>query len=358
MRCAVRRGTLALAFIVLPFVVSADPASADAITGGCSGTVNGKDGAILTKDKPLVVREGAQVEITGNVPAAFAAQNPTSNTTVKISVIDGLISLTSDKQESTGPTYSANDVNVDDYFNAGVGLYRIDIENTGVGWDCKYTAYIQLEGDTLSGPAGLIGLGAIIAGAVGAFLMKGRKPKDPGWIDAGLGTADQIAREEAWQAAGREHLDAVSFEERATHLLAPPRGLQPNEREIWTGKVRHRGRAVAGFFWGLLLGIGIGIFGWQDARWTLNLGSIILLPLVVAALAGFFAWWGWGYRIRDVVVLPAAAVPPPPETASAANDLAVADDPLAHDPLLENGAADKADKPTVSSFDPEHTPDV
>ena len=47
--------------------------------------------------------------------------------------------------------------------------------------------------------------------------MKGRKPKEPGWIDAGLGTADQIEREEAWQAAGRDHPDAVAFEERAAH---------------------------------------------------------------------------------------------------------------------------------------------
>ena len=53
--------------------------------------------------------------------------------------------------------------------------------------------------------------------------MKGRKPKEPGWIDAGLGTADQIAREEAWQAAGREHPDAIAFEERGTRLLVPAR---------------------------------------------------------------------------------------------------------------------------------------
>ena len=58
----------------------------------------------------------------------FAAQNPTSNTTVKVSVIDGVIDVTSDEQESTGPTYSADDVNVDDYFDAGVGLYRVDVD--------------------------------------------------------------------------------------------------------------------------------------------------------------------------------------------------------------------------------------
>ena len=78
-------------------------------------------------------------------------------------------------------------MNVDDYFNTGVGLYRVDIENTGPGWHCSYTAYVQLEGDALSGPAGLVGLGATIVGTVGAFLMKGRKPKEPGWIDPGSG---------------------------------------------------------------------------------------------------------------------------------------------------------------------------
>ena len=110
--------------------MAAGPACADEITGGCTGTVNGKDGALITSDDPLVVREGEQVEITGNIPAEFAAQNPTSNTTVKVSVIDGVIDVTSDEQESIGPTYSADDVNVDDYFDAGVGLYRVDIKNT------------------------------------------------------------------------------------------------------------------------------------------------------------------------------------------------------------------------------------
>ncbi len=345
---AARRGTLAFVFMFLPILMGAGPAFSDEITGGCSGTVNGKDGALLTSDDPLVVREGEQIEITGNIPAEFAAQNPTSNTTVKVSVIDGVIDVTSDEQESTGATYSADDVSVDDYFDAGVGLYRVDIKNTGVGWQCEYTAYIQLEGDTLSGPAGLIALGAIIAGAVGAFLMKGRKPKQPGWIDAGLGTADQIAREEAWQAAGQEHPDAISFEERSAHLFAPARSLQPNEREMWKGKVRKHGRGIAGFFWGLLLGVGIGVLGWQDARWTINLGSIVVLPLVVAVLAGLIAWFGWGYRIRDVVVLPEGSEPPP--EAETGDDNAATDDALADSGALSQPAAGRGS-------DPDPTPD-
>ena len=350
---AVRRGAIALACAFLPLWAGTGPAAADEITGGCSALVNGQDAALLTKDNPLVVSEGSQVEITGNVPAEFAPQNPTSNTTVKVSVIDDVIDVTSDEQESTGPTYSADDVNVDDYFDAGVGLYRVDVTNTGVGWHCTYSVYIQLEGDTLSGPAGVVGLAAIIVGAIGALLMMGRKPKEPGWIDAGLGTKDQIAREEAWQAAGREHPDALAFEERAAHSWAPPRALKPNEQVMWSGKVRLHGRWVAGSFWGLLLGLGIGLLGWQDARWTLNRGSIILLPLAVAVVAGLITWFGWGYRIRDVVVLPAAAEPPPPDTGAAPATSGADVDPVHEDPA-DNGAAEG---PAVGARDPERTPE-
>jgi hypothetical protein len=356
---AMRRGVVALACAFLPLWVGTGPAAADEITGGCSALVNGQDGTLLTTDKPLVVHEGNQVEITGNVPAEFAPQNPTSETTVKVSVIDGLIDVTTDEQESTGPTYSADDVNVDDYFDAGVGLYRVAVTNTGVGWHCTYSVYIQLEGDTLSGPAGLVGLAAIVIGAIGALLMMGRKPKEPGWIDAGLGTKDQIAREEAWQAAGRDHPDAVAFEERAAHSWAPPRSPKPNEQVMWSGKVRRHGRWVAGFFWGLLLGIGIGLLGWQDARWTVNLGSIIVLPLAVAVAAGLITWWGWGYRIRDVVVLPAAVVPPPPEPEASRPASGADIDPVADDAMHEGPPDnDVAEGPAVGARDPERTPEI
>jgi hypothetical protein len=302
-RCAVR----AVALVLLPFVtllVVPGSAPADEITGGCTGTVNGTDATTLTRDDPLVVREGEQLMVTGNIPTKFAQQNPVSTTTVEISVVDGLIDVSGDDRESTGPTYNGS-VDVNDYFDVGVGLYRVDVTNSGDGWQCEYTGYVKLEGDALSRPAGLVALAAVVIGAAGVLFVKGRKPKDPGWIDGGLGTADQIAREEAWQDAGREHPDAVEFQERGEHGWYPPRTLTPNQQVIWTGKLRLHGHPVAGFFWGLLLGLGIGLLGWQDARWTVNLGSVVILPLVVAAVMALFAWLGWGYRVRDVMVLPA-----------------------------------------------------
>ena len=83
----VRSGAVAFAFAVLGCLgvfAGASPAAADEITGGCTALVNGQDGSLITRDDPLVVHEGAQVEITGNIPAEFAPTNPTSTTTVKV----------------------------------------------------------------------------------------------------------------------------------------------------------------------------------------------------------------------------------------------------------------------------------
>jgi hypothetical protein len=305
---ASRRCALAIVVFFLPLVFTVSPADADEITGGCTGTVNNQDATVLTRDDPLVVREGEQLTVAGNIPAQFAPANPVSSTTVKISIVDGVFGITTDAHETTGPAYS-DSVSMDDYFNAGVGLYRVDVVNSGTGWRCEYTAYIQLDGDPLSKPAGLVALAAVIIGVVGVMVTKGRKPKEPGWIDAELNTANQIAREEAWQSSGLALPEAVAFQERGSHAWLPPPPLHANERLMWSGKVRLHGHPIAAFFWGLLLGLGIGVLGWQDARWTLNLGSIVVLPLVVAAVAAAFAWVGWGYRIRDVAVLPADAAP-------------------------------------------------
>ena len=155
----------------------------------------------------------------------------------------------------------------------------------------------------------------------------------------------------------------LEWEAMARKVVREVLQVTPNERVIWSGKVRRHGRWVAGFFWGLLLGVGIGLFGWQDARWTVNLGSIVLLPLAVAVAAGVIAWWGWGYRIRDVVVLPRSAEPPPPEAdvapASAGSGADV--DPVADDNTAPtdtpNGSGAGSD-PAVLKLDPERTPEV
>jgi hypothetical protein len=180
---AARRCALSVVLLTLPLALSASSARANEITGGCTGTVNGKDATLLTKDDPLVVHEGEQLAVSGNIPAEFAAANPPSSTTVKVSVIDGIFDISTDAQESTGAAYTAESVNVDDYFNVGVGLYRVDVVNTGLTWRCEYTGYIKLDGDPLSKPAGLVALAAVVIGAIGVMFSKGRKPREPGWID-------------------------------------------------------------------------------------------------------------------------------------------------------------------------------
>ncbi len=154
--------------------------------------------------------------------------------------------------------------------------------------------------------------------------------------------------EESWQAAGSEYSDAVRFDERGQHGFLPLAQLAPNERVIWSGKVRIFGHPMAGLLWGLLLGVGVGLLGWQQARWTVNVGSIVILPLVIAALCLLFAWAGWGYRIRDVVVLPAPPEPEPgagpgqPRPSSAAVPIkAEAEVPEPAEAVVDGKAADQ-----------------
>ena len=132
-----------------------------------------------TSDDPVVVREGESLTVAGNVPFGEAPKNPVSNTTVKVSLIDGVVGITSDAQPSTGSTYRSSNVAIGDYFDFGVGLYRIDVTNTGQdgAWKCTYTAWIKLEGGTLSKPFGLVALGAVLIGVIGLLFAKGRKPR-------------------------------------------------------------------------------------------------------------------------------------------------------------------------------------
>jgi hypothetical protein len=327
-------GVLAL----LAGVVFASPAAATPVIGppGCTGTVNGVDATQITSDNPVVVPDDSQLLVQGSVPTDQAPNNPVSNTTLEIQIVDDVVGITGEQEPSTGATYTANDVDLDDYRQFADGLYRLEVENVGPptetgepAWKCSFTAYLELEGGALSAPAGWVAFAAVVGSAVGVMFAKGRKPKYPGWIDEALGTADQIEREESWQAAGLRHPDAIEFAERGQHGWRPPSPLPPNEEVIWSGKVRLRGKPIAGALWGVLLGLGIGVLGWQDGRWTLNSGSLLILPALTAVITGLFAWIGWGYRIRDVAVLPARPesapeppadappLPPPGETTSA-----------------------------------------
>ena len=58
MTCVMRSGAVAFAFAFafLGVLAGASPAAADEITGGCTALVNGQDGALLTRDDPLVVQ--------------------------------------------------------------------------------------------------------------------------------------------------------------------------------------------------------------------------------------------------------------------------------------------------------------
>jgi hypothetical protein len=71
-----------------------------------------------------------------------------------------------------------------------------------------------------------------------------------------------------------------------------------------------RAHPIAGFFFGLLLGLGITLLLQQFGRWPLTIFTVIVFPLFVAVLVAIRAWFGRPYKW----VLPPGAPAAPPGT--------------------------------------------
>jgi putative component of membrane protein insertase Oxa1/YidC/SpoIIIJ protein YidD len=314
-------------------VLTAGGAASDDITGGCTGAVNGRDAATLTRDEPLLVRHGETVSAGGDVPPEFAPQNPQSLTTVEVRILSDLGGITTEEHVSNGPTYSSEAVDADDYLRFGAGLYEVKVVNRGQGWRCEYTGYIELDADPLGTPIGVAGAASVVVGGIGVVLAKGVK-RSPSreWIDALVDPHDRAERDAALRAVRADHPDATMFEEAGAAPIGPPCCLaalalplpamplfgavggagatgapRPGSRRIvWSKVVFKRGHPIWGGLAGLALGLGASVLLWQYAVWLLSLVTVVAVPVVVALVAAFYAWTGRRYRARVVVTDDAA----------------------------------------------------
>jgi uncharacterized protein len=78
-------------------------ASADAPTGGCTGSANGRPAAGITRGNPLKVKEHDTVAAEGTVPAGKSGPN---NTHVEIFLIDPIGGITTKDKAGDGDTWS------------------------------------------------------------------------------------------------------------------------------------------------------------------------------------------------------------------------------------------------------------
>ena len=320
-RFAPRPGTLralsALTMIVgtlLAFAV-AGVAAADAPTGGCTGSANGRDAAGITRGDPLVVGKGDTVSAEGTTPPG---KSGTNSTTVEVVLVDPLGGVTGDAYVGEGDTWSSSSVKVDDWLKYGVGLYKVDVTNTGPGWTCSFVGYVKLDGNPLSTPVGLAAGAMVVVGAVGGAAAVRAKP-DPGRVeelrrsapDDDLDGLDGIVRGglDAMRSCGATALTTLLL----LPLLAMPvvgmgggagAGLPvwrtPPGRVVWERRFRSRGHWILGGLSGLVFGLGLAVLLQQYGVWILSVVTVIVVPLVLAAGFGAIAFRGRGYRLVRV----------------------------------------------------------
>jgi uncharacterized protein len=347
-------------------------ATADTPTGGCTGSANGRNAAGLTQDNPLKVKEHQNITAEGTTPSGKSGPNQTH---VKVFLVDGIGGITSEDHAGDGDTWSSNSIKVDDYLKYGVGTYKVEVTNTGADWVCTYVGYVQLDGNPLTKPIGLAGVGLIAVGAVGGVFAP-RRAASPKWegdqvqeayskhsqmdtilehgdkiLDATDGTTapspppDPIDRAANVVATHIQNAPsayavgvAVGISQDPTklcmfgalQLLLMPLFVMPvfgasggggamtaaapgTGPVLWTERVRRRGHWILGFFSGLLFGLGATVLLWQYNVWLLNILTAIVVPVVVGILFALVAWRGRRYTITAT----GEATPPLPATVAA-----------------------------------------
>jgi hypothetical protein len=332
-RCARVVGALVLAGSAL-VVATAGPAAADDITGGCTGTINGRDASTLTTSDPLSVQEGDVIAVAGDIPPDAVKQNPNSYTTVTVDLLADVVGVHTEEHKSIGAKYESDAIEVDDYLRYGAGLYQVHVTNQGPGWTCTYTGYVKMDASPLSKPIGIAAVASLVIGAVGVVLAKGR-PRRPrrDWFDQLLSDEERAARDDTLRAAHDADPGLRMAEEVRYAPIGPPwilatltvplavmpvvgtgtgGGVPAATRRdvVWQQFVWKRGHAVWGFVVGGLLGVGIGVLGWQYGWWLLTVWTAFVVPIAVAVGAAVYAWSGRRYVGR--VTAPTAPTPTEP----------------------------------------------
>ncbi len=294
---AIRTLSAAALLAGLVLVVLSSVAAAQSISGGCTGTVNGRSPASMTKSDPLVVEKGDSVQAQGTAPGGAKGQNVT---VVSFYVIEPWGKVSSEQHEGDGASWGGS-ASVDERL-PGVGLYKGFAEASGQGWSCEASGYIRVDGNPLSEPMGQAGAGAAVLGAAGVALAAREKKV----------TADTVKKDFADDAEWL--IDPEGSRKRMMNIgcgliaivyifmyflmggflfAAVPTGSGKSAGQ----RRRASGHPVLGFVSGLIFGLGAALLGQQYGKWTLNAETTVVMPVVFAILAAIRGWYGTPYKV-------------------------------------------------------------
>jgi uncharacterized protein len=358
----------------LGVLLLAGSAPADAPTGGCTGTANGRNAAGITKDDPLVVKKHTLIQAKGQVPPAFQGKDAASETEVKISFVDGL--PTYNKTSSGhGDTWASDSVKVDEYFDLA-GLYKVEVTNTGQGWSCSYIGYVKVDENPLTTPAGLTALAFAVVGAAGV-VGAGFPSNGQAKAAAQAKQADKIQYASDFEPgtadyAAAEVMDWIARPVGCMPCMVMPLLLPLAAMPIFgasggagvaiapgTRTVRVKGHPILGFFGGLLFALGVVVLLQQYSVWTLTILNVIVLPLVFAVLAMLLGYRGRSYSVTrrsitqpDATAAAAEEAPPPPVPEPVAGVADAEEAPPAPAPEPAGGVAEPEEEPPPPPREP------
>jgi hypothetical protein len=112
----------------------------------------------------------------------MSAAKPIEQLTVSIEFAGR--SWTVHDRPTTGTSWTSL-IDVSDYADYGVGLYKVVGSSSGSGLSCSGAALVDVQGNPLSTVAGLAGLGMAILGGLGLALLTLRGPASVGRRSAG-----------------------------------------------------------------------------------------------------------------------------------------------------------------------------
>jgi hypothetical protein len=149
--------------------LSVTPAAVAEIEGPCQASIAGEDVAALDtgpRSEPIEVREKARVRVS------MTSTRPI--TRLKVDLEFAGLRWNVHDAPSEGLTWTRV-VNVADYSEYGVGLYKVVGTSEGQGFSCSGAALVDVQGTPLETPAAIAGLVATIVGAIGVLSLLFRR---------------------------------------------------------------------------------------------------------------------------------------------------------------------------------------
>jgi hypothetical protein len=156
---------LTMSVLAAAAALVAAPSAFATIEGPCQASIAGQP--VATRD---VGPRGEAIEVAedARIPVTMSSVRPITHLTVELEF--GGIGWTVHDETTEGTSW-AKTVDVADYADYGVGLYKVVGTSSGQGFSCTGAALVEVEGSPIGTIAGIAGLVLTAVGALGVIWL-------------------------------------------------------------------------------------------------------------------------------------------------------------------------------------------